>query len=263
MNTLYQLWGIARTEYRMQWRQRGMIVITLAILLVFVVSVILVVSDVRELRGHSVENTTFYQASTDAVTSLTFILIVTQVSLLLPFVLVNLIPKDRQVGVVDILQSTPLNSPTYLTGKLLGGWLTVFSGLVPCALIMGILWYVAVSPYRLSAYLETWVVGILPLAFINVGLVILLAFRMPDSRMAVLVAIIVIILPLFAIGFEPRNDWLDIFNPFRPGIFLRYANVVGAEAEKLSPALTIISGMGQVGVAWVGAVAWQRWRNGY
>lgn len=260
MKTLQQIWAIARTEYRMQWRQRGILVLTLAIVLVLVTTVILLG---QEFSKDAELNSKFATASTDALTSLTFVLIVTIVCLMQPFVLVNLIPRDRQIGVGEMLHSTPLSGPAYLTGKLLGGWLTAFSGLVPGAVVMGLLWYLLIAPYNVLGYLEIWLVGALPLIFINVGLVILLAFQMPDSRMAIAVAIVVIVLPLFVIGFEPRNDWLDIFNPFRPGVFLHYSDVLGADADKLSPAMTIASGLAQVGVAWLGAVAWLRWRNGY
>ncbi|MCB9436231.1 MAG: hypothetical protein H6673_04460 [Anaerolineales bacterium] len=262
MNALYQMWAIARVEYRMQWRQRGMIVIALAMLLIMVTTIVLMASEFntdREFRDK------FATASTDAITSLTFILAVTSVCVLLPFVLVNLIPRDRQIGVIEILHSTPMSSTTYLTGKLIAGWVTALSGLVPGAIVMAVLWYIIIAPFNILSYLEIWLVGALPLMVINVGLVIVLAFRMPDSRMAVAVAVGVIVLPWFIIGFDPRNDWLDIFNSFRPGVFFHYTDVSAIDDEigALSPTITILSGLAQLALAWLGAVAWLRWRNGY
>lgn len=262
MNVFHQIGAIARAEFRMQWRQRGMIVIALAMLLIMITSIVLLASEFN--TDHEFRDK-FATASTDAITSLTFILAVTSVCVLLPFVLVNLIPHDRQIGVAEILHSTPMNSATYLTGKLVAGWVTALSGLVPGAILMAVLWYIIIAPFNVLTYLEIWLVGALPLMIINVGLVIVVAFRMPDSRMAVMVAIGVIVLPWFIIGFEPRNDWLDIFNSFRPGVFFHYTDVsaIDDEIATLSPAMTVISGLAQLGLAWLGAVAWLRWRNGY
>ncbi len=268
---LAQIAAIARYEYLMQWRRRALIVITLAMLLVAAVPTIV-------LRNELYTEADFADAlgkiSTTTIVSFIFIPVGAVLAMVVPFIMGDVIPKDNQLGVRDVLFSTPLSAGPYLLGKLLGSWLSIGAGVVAVIIPTGVLWYVLIGPIQPGTYLEPWLIGALPMIVINVGLTVLLTATQPDPRRAILVVVIIVVLIPMVIGFDPHGDWRDAFNPLRPGVFFHYTDTLHASSDSMametgnpnirliSVEATIISGLAQVGFVWFLIWRWLRRQMG-
>jgi hypothetical protein len=268
--TLIQIGTIARYECAMQWRRRAMLVMTLAMLVVAAGSALLVHNEL-ELRDALAKNS---ETFTSGLISFTFIPIGAVLAMVMPFVLADTIPKDQQLGVRELFNSTPLRPVTYLAGKLLGGWISVLSSVLVVVVVTGVVWWVLVGPFDLVEYAVPWLIGAVSMTVINISLIILLAAGQPDARRAVLVAILVVVVLPGVIGFDTRGNWLDMFNPLRPGIFFHYTDIVTANPDTLaveadpqsdsikllSVEVSILTGLAQVALAWVVVWIWTRRR---
>jgi len=130
----------------------------------------------------------------------------------------------------------------------------------------GLTWRLIFGPFDVLSHLEAWLVGGVSMIIINVGLTILLCASQPDVRRAILITVIFFVLLPGVIGFNPRGNLWDSFNPIRPGIFFYYANLVDTAQETtpiLSVEMTIITGLAQLGLAWLVAWNWILRRTGH
>ena len=265
---LIQISTIARYEFVMQWRRRAMLVMTLAMLVVAVGSALLIHNELEFRDALASNRETF----TSGLISFTFIPVGAVLAMVMPFVLADAIPKDQQLGVRELIVSTPLRPLTYLAGKVLGGWISVLSSVLVVVGVAGVVWWVLVGPFDLVDYAAPWLIGAVSMTVINIGLIILLAAGQPDARRAVLVTILVVVVVPGLIGFDTRGDWGDIFNPLRPGIFFHYTDIVTANADSLaveadpqndsikllSLEVSILTGLAQVALAWAAVWVWER-----
>ncbi|HEX3052804.1 MAG TPA: hypothetical protein VHP83_19250 [Aggregatilineaceae bacterium] len=122
MTRVYQILAIARTEYRLQWRRRGLLVMTLAMLVVSGVSTILLKNQMGTrdvLADHA-------GASTVGLISFTLLPVSAVLAMVMPFVMVDAVPNDRHLGIFELLTTLPMSRTMYLAGKLLGVMLSVF-----------------------------------------------------------------------------------------------------------------------------------------
>lgn len=256
---LIQTAAVAYYEFRMQWRRRAMLVMILAMLVTTVIPVLVI--------GHEISNKENIDekvktVSTTGVIGITFIPIGALLAAVLPFVVVDVIPKDRQLGVSEVLDSTPLSPGAYLTGKLLGAWISIFVCVTSVVLVVGILWRLLIGPFNVGKCLEVWWFGLVSMIVINIGLSILLTAGQSDARRAVLVIILFFVLLPGVLGLNPSGNWRDLFNPLRPGLFYRYAVLDPTRLKYLSISVTIGSGLMQLVLLWVIMWAWMRWRGG-
>lgn len=265
--TFYQIAAVARTEFRIQWRRRALLVMTLAMLVVSGIATLLLYNEVSLRDKIAMEN----GVSTSSVVSLTLIPMGAVLGMVMPFVMADVVPKDRQIGVRELLDATPLQPNVYLAGKVLGALLSVFSSLTTIFIITGVLWRVFVASYQIVDLVEAWLMGAMLMAVINISLVVLLAATQPNAQRAVLVAVVVFALIPGIIGFNPVGDLRDMVNPLRPGIFFHYTDIVTPEAEQmavtangprdtniLSVSLTAITGLAQLVLAWIVVGWWMR-----
>jgi len=247
-----QMAAIARYELLMHWRGRAILVMTLAMLVMTIIPVILVQ---HQLPGE-------INSADVSAKGMVFIIFTTVASVLLfimPVVLANSIPKDRQLNVHEILASTPLSPAVYLNGKLLGSWLTVISGVVVVAAAAALAWGLLVGGFNVALYLQTWLVAGLPIIIINIGMVVLLASPLSDLRLAVLVGVLFCYFFPVVIGFEPRGDWLDLFNPMRPALFFPYSGVMtDYRPTVVNGWQTTLMGLVQLAGLWGLAYFWRK-----
>jgi hypothetical protein len=165
MNTLWQIFAIARTEFRFGLRRGGPVVTTILIGLVFGAAILLNplanLSMAKDDLNHILQNPTviekwtakgytmdiFRQQAVGMMADTTvflisqpwFTLLFTSF-LLLPAATATSLPADRKFGMAELLHSMPINGCSYLAGKILGVSVTVaLIGLIPLGLFFGVL----------------------------------------------------------------------------------------------------------------------------
>jgi ABC-type transport system involved in multi-copper enzyme maturation permease subunit len=269
---LLRIAAITRNEFRMQWRRRALLVITLAMLLVALVPVLMLKSEL--VAGQELSSKA-KNISTGGVVSFVFIPVGAVLAMVLPFVMADTIPKDQQLGVRELLDSTPLSPGAYLMGKILGSWLSVLSSLLAVILPVGIAWWWLIGEFDVT-YIEPWIAGMLPMMVINIGLAVLLTAGQPDSRRAIPIIVAFFVLLPALLGFDPGGDWRDALSPLRPGLFFYYTDTLrpnpsqlsleagtsSAQASLLSVEVTILTGLAQLTLVWLVIWRWMRRHTG-
>jgi ABC-type transport system involved in multi-copper enzyme maturation permease subunit len=260
LNTiLNQIWGITAYEFRMHWRRRGLLVVTLAMLAVLIVPVLLTRG---EMKGRAALGQDGMYLYTQNVTLIHWAIIGGVLFAIMPFLFADAIPRDRQLGVSELLNTVPLPKYAYLIGKMSGAWLSTVSSLLLVAVISGLVWWFLIAPFDLSIYFPIWIVGALFMTLINIGLIVPMTADSPNGRIAILICIALFVLVPLALGLQPRGDWLDGLSPLRPGLFYHYLRLPWNDPPRLlSIEWTIVSGLIQVVVVSVGMWAWLRLRD--
>jgi ABC-type Na+ efflux pump permease subunit len=165
MKTLWQIFAVARTEFRFGLRRGGPVVTTLLIGLVLGAGILIGplanLSTSKEDLSNVLQNPTvikkwtekgytveiFRQTVVGSMAEMTVfsiplgwpILLFTSL-LLLPAATSGSLPADRKFGVAELLRSTPMSGGSYLVGKILGVGLTVaLIGLIPLGLFFVVL----------------------------------------------------------------------------------------------------------------------------
>jgi ABC-type transport system involved in multi-copper enzyme maturation permease subunit len=257
--TLNQIYGIASYEFRMHWRRRGLLVVTLAMFAVLTVPVLLMRGEMKGRAGLGPDGVFMY---TQNITLIHWAVVGGVLFAIMPFLFADAIPRDRQLGVSELLNTVPLPRYAYLIGKMSGAWLSTLSTLVLLALTSGLIWWFLIAPFDLSIFVPIWIVGGLAMALMNIGLIVPMTAASPNSRIAILICIGLFVLVPLAIGLTPRGDWLDGFSPLRPGLFYHYLRLPLNEPLRLMTVeWTIAIGLIQVAVIGVGMWAWLRLRD--
>jgi ABC-type Na+ efflux pump permease subunit len=176
MKTLWQIFAVARTEFRFGLRRGGPVVTTILIGLVFGAAILIGplanLSTTKEDLNNVLHNPTVIQKWTEkgytvdfvrqnysgsmaemtvfSVPMSWFILLLTSF-LLLPAAAAISLPADRKFGVAELLHSTPISGGSYLTGKILGVGVTVaLIGLIPLGLFFGVLEWAFLDAFRIG-----------------------------------------------------------------------------------------------------------------
>lgn len=224
MNTqLAQLAGMIRYEFLMQWRRKTMIVVLAPLLLMFVFFALLSAEQVRSQAQNAI---TSGLSATEVQRALTLTLIPAvwavlhiMIILVTPIAVSDTIPKDRQLGMRELLDTVPLSSGVYVAGKLLSMWLVLLAGLGGVAVLTGLLWLVVFGSYDVATYAAVWAFLAAPLALANPGIAMLLAAGQPNRRRAVTVGFIVTVLTIFTLQIGQSLTIWDYLSPFRPVLF--------------------------------------------
>ncbi len=281
--TICQLGAMIRYEMILVWRRRGLLIITLAILAITTLVLVSSKSQMENGRQQLVqagltaedvrEKTTLGLLPTYWGVLFTILLIT------LPIVLVDTIPIDRQTGVRELLDTMPLSNATYLTGKLLGVWAAALSAIVVVMFGSGLVWWLVLGPFEISYYLEVWLVGGIPGALINAGMIIFLVIGQAGRRPALLIGIVFSIVMLILLGrsltLTAGSNALLYLNPAHPILFLyylvgRWAGATSVYADHLPPeligspsqvALTLLVSIAEVAALWGIAWLWLRFRE--
>jgi hypothetical protein len=198
--------------------------------------------------------------------------------LLLPIVVADTLPKDKHLGVRELLESLPLAPGTYLTGKMLSVWVGLLAGVGLAALIGSAVWWGLAGPFNLRIFFEMWFVGVASLALINSGLGVLLAAGQPTNRRAIFVgaAFAIAGLALFGPGMIMHGSIWNLLNPSRPELGMYYmfgwpgAGAgddptlllrAAALASRAAALRDIATGAAEVALAWVIVWGWLRRRG--
>jgi hypothetical protein len=193
-----QLGGMAGYELRMQWRRRGLLVYSVvlcaAILLLGIAIRYWSSEDDPEpalaapLPAALTRRIERIQATT--VAAIGTIAPVYMFSILgLPVVVADAIPRDREVGVRELLRGLPWGHGVYLAGKLLSVWGGVVCGMAVAAVLSLLVGWVFLGAQDVRAHLVLWGYSLLPVALYVSGMGTLLAATQSTRRRAALVGV--------------------------------------------------------------------------
>ncbi len=253
---LSQVRAIALNEFRMHWRERGLIVLMLAILVLNIFTALIFRSNSELLPGDQI------RLSTQMV-ALGWVPLCVTLIFILPVVIADTIPQDHQLGTGEILRATPLAPGTYLLGKLVGMWISTLAGLVVVLSITAGLWLVLVQHVNWPLFLEVSLLGVTALVLINGSLGVLLPVSQPTRRKAVLLAIgLFFVLPLI-MGINNSASVFYYLNPARFPIIMYYSYIPAPQPEFTFQMVLIALGAGlaEVIVVWVAAWVYLRKRE--
>ncbi len=272
--SLAQCMAIARYEFLMLWRQRAAPVLTLSLVALPVFFAFFVYGDAADenlslldqmnaaqLQEYAVFITSTVQFFSWAAGYL--ILIV-----LAPLMMSEIIPKDRQYGVREILDALPLGMGTYLNGKMLGAVAVAVSGLVGAMIIVTVFWKVMFREIYLPMILSAWLGGGGALILLNTTTTILLAAGQPTRKRAFAIgaifAFVCLILMTVAIASHDGvidYAWWEIASPARSAF---YSYFIDGTFESMSGAIystnfdsilalgqTVGVGLVELGILWL------------
>ncbi len=224
-----QLLAVLRYEFRMHWRRRPLIVMTLS-LVVMNVFILLIGKEGfdRVLAG----------APTNELVDLVPLLLnVTYVVILAFFVPLSAdaVPIDAQLGTRELLDALPLKAHTYLAGKFMGMALSLMLAVIIGIAVMAVGAALVFGPYDFGKLVRMLLLALFPLTLFNGGISMLLGATQPSRRRAALIggAFAIWCFVLFAsmINAAINNEALtalDFANPVRP-VMYRYFFANGAQ----------------------------------
>lgn len=268
---LAQIGAMAYYETRMLWRQRMLAVFTLS--LIVLTGILLFV--VRESAGGLDAETLGAGALAQRANAVQWItlfwpLLYAQIMLLGGLAVVDVMPRDRLWNVKPILDGTPLPRSIYLLGKLSGAWLAIWVSLTVIMIVAGLLAWWAIGPYEIGPYLHLYFAGAAPLAFLHVGLCLLIAAVIPARRLAIgvvlLYSLACVMLGTINVRLFELTVW-ELLNPGRPYLY-RYFWLGWIDRAFSTPLDALVIGVsvsiGLLELAGCGLLVWLglRWREG-
>lgn len=271
-----QLPGIIWYEFLLHWRRRALIIVFLSALAIPIAGGLTARRDMNEISGSWVQTGQYSIEDAERVmtTSLTLLLwspMFLVFLLILPIAAADSIPRDRQLGVYELLNSLPLTLPVYLLGKLLGLWLSLLVGVVAGLAVIGGFWWLVIGPFNIPALIELGLVAALPLAFIQSGIALFISAGQPSGRRAILIGVLLGIVSLSVLlpGLQAADAFWRNFNLSRPTLFIYYVWVrAGAPVPGNYPApsltdvwVTLGWGVMQLALIGLAAWAWLRWQD--
>ena len=164
------------------------------------------------------------------------------------------IPLDKHYRVRELLDTLPLGSAAYLSGKLLAVWLGIGIGLLLCAVLYIPIAQSRMGTFDLSVYARLWLVMLLPAAIFASGLTILGAAWAATRRASVLIGLVLIPVGFFVFV-------LVIYAVFAP--IVGTSNLVYRELSYEGLTSSMIGNIGQIllfanlGMLALGLVVWR------
>jgi hypothetical protein len=268
---LAQIGAMAYYETRMLWRQRVMPVFVLSTITICSVALAAWKAAAAEpLPDVAAANPALEQlANLAAFAGIFWPLIYSLLLLLGGLAVADVVPRDRQLGVRALIDSTPLTRATYLAGKLCGVWAAFFSGLSVTMVVVGVLGWWLVGPYNLGSYVQMWLGGMAPVVILYSGLGMLLTAPLSSRRMAVMLSLGYGLACLLLMSNSLSSDltWWGLLNPARPYIYNYYwlgwlggASIV--TTDYAAAQWSIAAGLLQLLIAAMLVWLWLRWREG-
>ncbi|CAG0932481.1 hypothetical protein TFLX_02612 [Thermoflexales bacterium] len=268
-----QLSGMIRYEMVLQWRQRMLTGVMLSLIaLPLVMYVLFGQANAAEVQrtwiasgGIATDaalNTTTRYAIMYAAMSIYLIAL-----LVIPIVAADVLARDRQAGVRELLDGLPVTSGVYLWGKLLGWWAAAGSGLLVTMLIVGAGLWLLIGPYHLDRFAGMWLAFAFGIGLVNSSLSLLLTSGQPTRRRAIILAVVFAALCLFAnITMIGQSDPLwNMLSPGRHAISIHFIMEAWRDQVpvQVSPTSDVIWSLlgGAIEVAAVWAIIWVWLRN--
>lgn len=255
MMQLGQIAGMVRYEIRIQWRQRMVPAITLGFI-GFTGFGIFLTQQIIEAENIPIE-----LFSENPVTVNTFSLVMMAIwppliLLLLASAIIfaEVVPRDRQLNVRSWLDSLPLSTAIYLTGKVLSAWVMLLLGMAGNAALGGLLAWGMLGPFDLRIYAALWCICAVPGVLFVSGLGVILAAPQPNRRRAMMVGMLLVPVAVGVYAHLTAQLW---------GV-LAFIDPIYQFTGETSTTPAIIGTLGNLALilaaAWVVAWAWLRWR---
>jgi len=239
MKTLWQIFAIARTEFRFGLRRGAPVVVTALIGLIVGWAILLTPIDnlpnssrydefspeqVDRMLEMGITETVYQSMNRDTITDMAasstvdgwFLMFLAL--LLLPIATAGIIPADRQFGMLELLRSTPITATTYLAGKILGTlgivfFIAIFPLLIFFIVLEGILlntYQAGVPLYLISFYIKLSIMDGIPLLACGAIIGILSGVTLRTRRAA--------LFPGLLAGMACFYGWIKLFQT--PGLFV-------------------------------------------
>lgn len=270
-----QLMAIIRYEVLWQRRQRLLVGVMLStIVLPLLVYGLFGQSNVEEIQRTwitsggittevALQVTTRYAVTYSAMTLYMITL------LILPVVSADVIAKDKQYNVHELLDGLPLTPGAYLGGKVLGWWASIAIGLLIALVVLGAGLWILMGPYHLDQFAVAWIAIGWGIGLVNSTLSMLLAAGQPTRRRAIIIGVIFAAICLFAnVSLIVESNVLGhVLSPGRQAISLHFfleswhdqMSLPVATAQEVVWAL--IGGVIEMAVVWTIVWAWMARRN--
>jgi pimeloyl-ACP methyl ester carboxylesterase len=208
---LAQLGAMVRYELLMSWR-RGTLRAVLLSILVFPQMFYLINYVFGSADGPTTVNLTMWPAAvllmgTDEAIMANITTLV-MIILLLPLMLAELVPLDRQYRVREIVDTLPITRSIYLAGKLLSVWPTIAIGMALSALLSGVLTWTQNGPFHIGVLAAFWITGLIPLALFTAQMSVMLPAGQSSRRRAILMGLVASVVGLAACFILPVNGFL-------------------------------------------------------
>jgi ABC-type transport system involved in multi-copper enzyme maturation permease subunit len=189
--------------------------------------------------------------------------------LVIPIVSADVLARDRQYGVREVLDSLPVTRGQYLFGKLLGWWMAAGSGLLVAMVIVGAGLWILIGPYHLDQFAVMWLAFGFGIGLVNSSLSLLLASGQPTRRRAIIIAVVFAALCLLAnitlIG-KAEALW-NVISPGRHAISIHFIMEAFSDQVPIQVAPTsdviwsLVGGVLEVAVVGVAVWLWMRMRD--
>lgn len=203
MIPLFQILGIARTEFRFGVRRGGPVVGILATSLVASGAILFLTY--AENKSNQLLGEVAYRSNGDAFVAMSWPGFLWLALAVLPLVCAAAIPADRQYRVQELLTSTPITAWRYLAGKILGTWAVIVSfGLLALLIHLGLL-SALVGPINWPLYLQLTLLSGLPLALWSSALGVLVGSGLRSRRLAHLAGLLAGLLSVIPSGLAFRD----------------------------------------------------------
>lgn len=271
--SIKQIMAIARYELLLQWRRRTLLVIILSFVAMLTVFTAILPAD---NVGWVQENMT--PAQVTAVILFGFAPIAISIIILtIPSAMAEAIPKDQQWHMAELFGSLPVSTGSYLSGKLLGVWLTVALVLSGATLFQAILGWLFIGRPDLLALAKFSLLATIPAGLVLATWAALLASRQPNRRRATLIGAAITGVGLFMLPtniMQQERGWAQAFDFgawFTSAMFQlnKQMQTAGMVNEVLTQywnandafiAQTLVAGAGQIALLFVATWGWWRWR---
>ena len=142
--------------------------------------------------------------------------------LMVTTVVAETIPKDRQLGLGDLLDTLPLTPGIYLVGKVLSVYAGLLGILMGAMVAIGAVWWWVLGPFELGLYLQIWIVGAAPLVVLNSGLAVLLAANLTTGRQAAILGMMFAMLSVSTMFLTLPSPWLNAIGPARSSLLFYF-----------------------------------------
>jgi hypothetical protein len=188
--------------------------------------------------------------------------------LILPVISADVIAKDRQHGVRELLDGLPLTTGTYLGGKVLGWWVGVAFGLLGALVVVCAGMRMLIGPYHVDQFALAWISIGWGIGVVNSTLSMLLAAGQPTRRRAITIGVIFAAICLFAnVSLMADSSVLwNMLSPGRQAISMHFFLEAWQDQMSLPVATAqqvvwaLIGGVLEVAAVWVFVWAWMRRR---
>lgn len=260
-----QLRGMIWYEFKMHWRRRALTVVMLAMLSMVLITLALSAS--QEFRNVMNSDSESLDVSPETLRTYMIVFmnwgyIAVVLALILPIVMADTIPLDRQLGAQELIESLPVTPEVYLTGKLIGAWAAMISAVLPIMVVSAAVFWGLHGAYDLGAYFAMWGVGALSLIILNGGMGVLLPAMQPTRRRAIVLMLgLVFILPIvLGANLDNPTSLIDYLLLIRAPIITHYVSI-NRGYEGLVNAISI--GLIELVLVWVGVWRWWLWRESH